>query len=316
MRECHYEHRTRFRSAAGRSRTEEKEPSRTAANPERIAVKSAARLAVVLVILSGARAPAALLPRPFQLVRTNHRLHGCVVDHTKNHGHDYRIWSSALEEKRDLYVYLPPGFDCNKRYPLILWLHGFAQDEGSFLEDVIPYLDQAMACGQLAPAIVAAPDGSFNGTARLFSTGTFFLDTPRGGDFEKYLMGDVWDFLMQNYPILPEPEAHIAAGVSMGGGAAYNKAIKHPEKFRSVMGIFPPVNVRWLDCHGKYLRPFDPCCWGWRTNFNRPFEVVGSFYGGLFKVRQAMVINPLYGRRNPETVNEVAREPDRNARFV
>jgi len=42
-----------------------------------------------------------------------------------------------------MYVYVPPGFDCNKRYPLIIWLHGFAQDEHSFLYDVVPHLDRA-----------------------------------------------------------------------------------------------------------------------------------------------------------------------------
>ena len=273
-------------------------------------MKLASRLGVLLALLSASPASAHILlrlPQPFKLVRTNQKLHGCVVDHTGNHGHDNRIWSPALDQKRDLYVYLPPGFDCNKQYPFILWLHGFTQDEQSFLNDVVPTLDRAIASGQLPPTIVAAPDGSFRGTASLFTTGSFFLNTPRAGDFEDYLMVDVWDFVMRNYPIRPEPEAHVIAGVSMGGGAAFNKAIKHPEKFRTVLGIFPPVNLRWLDCHGKYMRPFDPCCWGWRTDFSRRIEVVGSF-GVLLKIRQAAVIGPLYGLRNPDTAEHVARE--------
>ncbi len=269
-------------------------------------MKLATCLTVVLLLVSGSRATAHVLPKPFKLVRTNQKLHGCVVDHTKNHGHDNSIWSPALEQKRDLYVYLPPGFDCNKKYPFILWLHGFSQDEESFLDDVIPHLDKAIACGQLPPTIIAAPDGSFRGVSSLLSTGSFFLNTPRGGDFEHYLMIDVWDFLMRNYPILPEPEAHVIAGVSMGGGAAFNKAIKHPDKFKSVLGMFPPVNVRWLDCHGKYMRPFDPDCWGWRTDFSRRIEVVGSF--SLLKIRQAKIVGPLYGVRNRDTVDHVARE--------
>ena len=271
-------------------------------------MKLAARFAVLLLLLSGSRASAHLLPRPFSLVRTNHRLHGCVVDHTNNHGPDNRIWSAALGQKRDVYVYLPPNFDCNKRYPFIYWLHGFSQDEDSFLNDVVPYLDRAMACGQLPPAIVAAPDGSFHGVACFITTGSFFLNSPKAGAFEDYIMVDVWDFLMRNYPILPEPEAHIAAGVSMGAGAAFNKAIKYPDKFRSVLGIFPPVNLRWLDCHGKYMRPFDPNCWGWRTDFSRRLEVVGSFCGGLVKIRQAQVVQPLFGARNPNAAAEVAKE--------
>ncbi len=270
-------------------------------------MKLTVRVAVVLLLLSGSRASAHVLMRPFRLVATNHRLNGCVVDHTFNHTADNRIWSPALCQRRDMYVYLPPGFDCNKRYPLILWLHGFSQDEESFLNDVVPYFDRAMACGEVPPAIIAAPDGSFHGMACLVTTGSFFLNTPRAGAFEDYLMVDMWNFLMENYPIRPEPEAHIVAGVSMGGGAAFNKAIKYPDKFKSVLGIFPPVHLRWLDCHCKYMRPFDPSCWGWRTDFTRRLEVVGRFYG-VITIHQAQVVHPLYGARNPDTAALVASE--------
>ena len=241
-------------------------------------------------------------------MRLNYKLCGCVVDHTRNHGKDRRIWSPALCDRRDMYVYLPPCFDPSKRYPLILWLHGFSQDEHSFLYDVAPKLDRAMASGQLPPAIVAAPDGSLRGTDHILSAGSFFLNTPKAGAFGDYLMVDVWNFLMENYPILPEPEAHIAAGVSMGGGAAFNIAIKYPDKFKSVLGIFPPLNLRWLDCRCQYLSPFSPCCWGWRTDFSNGREVVGKFYGGLVLVRQRHLVFPLYGRHNPDTACEVAQE--------
>jgi hypothetical protein len=36
--------------------------------------------------------------------------------------------------------------------------------------------------------------------------------------------------------------------------------------------------------------------------------VVGAFFGGLVKIRQAQVIQPLYGAHNPNTAAEVARE--------
>src|SRR5262245_29620540 len=44
----------------------------------------------------------------FLLDKINRRLHGQVIDYTHNHGQDNRIWSEALQCKRDLYVYLPP----------------------------------------------------------------------------------------------------------------------------------------------------------------------------------------------------------------
>jgi S-formylglutathione hydrolase FrmB len=261
---------------------------------------------VVLLIPAVSSLYASVVPRPLRLVRTNRRLHGQLVDHTRNHGEDRRIWSEALQQKRDLYVYLPPGYDPCRRYPLVVYLHGFLQDEGSFLESAVIPIDRAIAAGKLPPVIVAAPDGSPRGVRCVLSAGTFFLNSKLGA-FEDFLMVDVWNFMMTHYPIRPEREAHVMMGVSMGGGAAFNKAIKYSERFGVVVGIFPPVNLRWLDCHGRYMGNFDPCCWGWRTDFSRGHEVVGRFYG-VVVIPLGRFVYPLYGRRNPNTLALVISE--------
>lgn len=76
-------------------------------------------------------APNALFGK-LQFERVNRGLHGTVQDFTKNHGKDRRIFSPAMGEKRDMYVYLPPGYDPSKSYPLAIFLHGAAQDEEFF----------------------------------------------------------------------------------------------------------------------------------------------------------------------------------------
>src|SRR5207253_8487058 len=101
-----------------------------------------------------------VLPRLFELERVNRRLDGHVVDYTHDHGADRRLWSEALGERRDLYVYLPPGFDPCRSYPVLFWLHGFSQDEQAFLDEVVDLIDAGVADGRLPPLIVAAPDGS------------------------------------------------------------------------------------------------------------------------------------------------------------
>ena len=110
------------------------------------------RFATCLILLLLSTRPAAaahLLPRPFELDRVNRGLHGKVVDHTNNHGRNAAIWSQALCERRDLYVYLPPCFDPAKQYPVIFWLHGFAQDENSFVNEIVEPIDKAIWCGKL-----------------------------------------------------------------------------------------------------------------------------------------------------------------------
>jgi S-formylglutathione hydrolase FrmB len=227
------------------------------------------------------------------------------VDYTDNHGSDRRIWSAALQEKRALYIYLPPGFNAHEHYPLMIWLHGFAQNERSFIQYVVDDLDAAMIAGTLPPMIVAAPDGSLTRNPLRMTAGSFFLNT-QAGAFEDYVMVDVWNFVVEHYPVRPEREAHVLAGVSMGGGAAYTLAIKHRDRVGVVLGILPPLNTRWLDCHCRYMTPFDPCCWGWRTDFSNPYEVVGRFYG-IITIRLKDVLDGLY-TGGPETAALVSRD--------
>ena len=74
--------------------------------------------------------------------------------------------------------------------------------------------------------------------------------------------------------------------------------MKYRDRVKVVVGVAPPLNNRWLDCHGRYMRNFDPDCWGWRTDFSRGHEVVGRFYG-VVTIRLRQVMDPLYDRRSP-----------------
>jgi S-formylglutathione hydrolase FrmB len=259
-----------------------------------IAVKRIVGLGTLLaLILIPCTAQAGGKLRQISFNRHNRRLAGQVIDYTHNHGEDRRIWSAALSEPRDLYVYLPPGFDPSQKYPAILWLHGFMQDEQSFLwNQVVDSLDEAIADGRLPPVIVAVPDGTLNGSHKLLSPSSFFINSNLG-NFEDYIVHDVWGFLEENYPIRPEREAHVLAGVSMGGFAAFNLAMKHSESFKVAVGVFPPLNLRWVDCHCNYRAKFDPECWGWRTSV-RGREVIGKFYLGLVKIRLRLILDDLF----------------------
>ena len=143
-------------------------------------------------------ASAQLLPRPFALERVNRQLEGTVLDFTNNHGKDQRFYSASLEQKRDIYVYLPPGYDPCKRYPMGIYLHGFLSDEGSFVDEVVRPIDDAIACGKLPPMIIAAPDGSAKGRAFLAIYGTFFCNTNLG-KFEDYVVCDVYPWMMKTF---------------------------------------------------------------------------------------------------------------------
>lgn len=265
---------------------------------------------LVVTFLIGLMIPVAVQAGPFtvgtrkQVVRLNEKIHGCVLDYTRNHFHNRRIWSEALGSDRDLYVYLPPGYDGVTKYPVMIWMHGFIQDEKDFL-DLVPYFDKAIACGQMPPMIIAAPDGSVAGRPSFIHAGGFYINT-RAGRFEDYVICDVWNFLNANFPIRPEPEAHILAGASMGGFGAFNLAIKHRDQFKVVVGIMPPLNLRYLDCRGRYMGDFDASCFSLAERY-RPHATVGCFFH-VVHIHQDRLIDPLFGRNRQEVVRALARE--------
>ncbi|HQR07278.1 MAG TPA: alpha/beta hydrolase-fold protein [Gemmatales bacterium] len=223
------------------------------------------------------------------------RIQGKVLDFTQNHGRDRRIYSPSLCDKRDLYVYLPPGYCPEKQYPLMIVLHGILQDERAFLDWVVKPLDDAIAKGCLPPMIVAAPDGSFTGDPNPWDAGSFYINGPRG-KFQSWIEDDLWHFLTCNFSIRPEANAHVMAGASMGGVGAFCIGLKHPERFGRLVGLMPALNLRWMDQSGNYMAPFDPNNWGWRNGVNDPNEVIGKF--GPLKVHVKDILIPAFGRGN------------------
>lgn len=228
-----------------------------------------------------------------ELNRINRKLSGRVLDYTANHGRDNRIFSRSMWQRRDLYVYLPPNFDASRRYPIVIFLHGFAFDEQMFLR-IVPEVDHAICNGQLPPVIIAAPDGSVKGEPSLHQPATFFINS-EAGDFENFVLVDVWDFMTSHFPIRAERQAHVLAGVSMGGGAAFDLAMRNRDCFGVVAGMHPPLNLRWVDCDGDYMANFDPHRWGWRNEIKRPHEPIAIFGAGAFKVRLSHLLGPLFG---------------------
>jgi S-formylglutathione hydrolase FrmB len=249
--------------------------------------------------------PLAASAHHFNLARYNRRLAGCVVDFTNNGHADRRFWSPTLHERRDLYVYLPPGFDARRCYPVIVWMHGVDEDERTLLgEGVLVMFDRAMAAGRLPPTIIAMPDGSISGRPRLWGPQPLWLNSA-AGPFEDYLALDVWGFLVSRFPVCPERQGHVLAGFSGGGAAAFRIAMTYPDRFGTALGVHPPLNIRWLDCHGRYRAPFDPNCWGWRTDVSRGREALARFYL-VYVVRVRQLVYPLFGR-GPEAVAGLSR---------
>ena len=187
---------------------------------------------------------------------------------------------------------------------IVVWLHGWAQDESSFLK-IVPMFDQTMAAGQLPKFVAIAPDGTANGRPRCASRRRFISTLPLGR-FEDFVVYDVWNLAVTNYSIRPEREAHVMAGASMGAFGAYNLGIKNKKDFGVLVGVLPPLNLRYADCRGRTDGDYDTTCIGVQTEY-RPNAPVARFAHGLVTIRQRDVIAPVFGE-GPDVIARVATE--------
>ena len=265
------------------------------------------RVVGALFLLAAAAAPAGA--QVFDWVNLDHlngKLRGRVIDYTQNHGADRRTWSPILGRPRDLYVYLPPGYDPSVAYPLILFLHGAVIDEHYLLDPFdLKALDWMMSVGEVPAAIVAAPDGMYDGRNRINSTHSLWVNG-LGGRFEDHVVAEILPFLMRTYSIRPERNAHALLAVSAGGFGAMAIALKHRDLFGAVAIIGGPLNMRYDNCKGRYGDDFDPATYRERTEYDRDM-IIARYYGGLRRRRVNTYLEPVYGP-GPDLIAKIARD--------
>lgn len=233
----------------------------------------------------------------------NRLIAGTVVDYTHNHGQDRRLYSPILGMPRDLYVYLPPGYTPTRAYPLILSLHMAYVDEHNFLSAQVLHLDRIIRRGEIPPVIVAVPDGTYGGENTTDAAHSLFING-LGGRVEDHIMEEVIPFLMTQYSIRPEREAHAIRGLSAGGFGAMSLAIRRRDFFGAVATLAAPLNLRYWNVNGRYFEDFDPVMFCWREHYD-PDAVIGRFYGGLIRVRARKYIEPVFGP-GPDLVGPIA----------
>jgi S-formylglutathione hydrolase FrmB len=248
------------------------------------------------------------------LERVDRDLQGQLVDYTSNHGPDRRIFSPILQMPRDLYVYLPPGYDPNCAYPLILFLHMANVDEHYFVgSNVLRELEKMMLCGAFPPAIVACPDGTITGVNHYHSKHSLYVNGVCG-QFEDHIMQEVVPFLMTHYAIRPERQAHALLGLSGGGYGAMNLAIKYRSFFATVAVMAAPLNMRYSDCVGGGLADFNPATYCWKTTYD-PDEVIATYYCGLWKTKASKFIAPVFGD-GPDVVSRIVATNPADLLFI
>ncbi|HEY7692911.1 MAG TPA: alpha/beta hydrolase-fold protein [Gaiellaceae bacterium] len=117
-------------------------------------------------------------------------------------------------------VYLPPGYDPARRYPVVYLLQGFPGSPYQYVDGIeLPsYADPRIAAGSLRPFIAVVPPAG--------------IDAYHGdwtGVWEQYLVHDVVPWTDANLPTIAARRGRVLAGLSAGGFGAVDIGLRHPQ---------------------------------------------------------------------------------------
>jgi enterochelin esterase family protein len=155
------------------------------------------------------------------------------------HHHFYK--SQAAEDRRDFYVYTPPGYDPkgSTLYPVLYLLHGYSDDARGWsavgMAHVI--LDNLIAQKKAKPMLVVMPLGY--GTMEVIRDPRNAFRDPRMleknfGRFRQTLLDEVIPQVESGYRVRKEKQARALAGLSMGGAETLFVALNAPDRFQFV----------------------------------------------------------------------------------
>lgn len=137
--------------------------------------------------------------------------------------------SDAIDDDAQYLVYLPKGYEdeANKdrRWPLVVWLHGMFEDHMRFhVRGGAPVLDAAVADGALPPCVFVCANGGR----------TSMYVNRKDRKYEDLVTKDLLAHLGKEYRVSERREERAILGVSMGGMAALRIAFSQPELFGAV----------------------------------------------------------------------------------
>jgi enterochelin esterase-like enzyme len=137
-------------------------------------------------------------------------------------------------------VYLPPGFERGKPYPVLWLLHGGNMDADQWFRTghVQRYMDNMLAREAIRPFVIVMPSDATSSYA---------------GGSERFITGELPGWLQQTYGLRVDRRNSGVAGMSMGGYGAFRLAYRHPDLYGfaiSLSGYFSDSYIASLPKQG------------------------------------------------------------------
>lgn len=134
---------------------------------------------------------------------------------------------------RDLYVYLPPGYDetAEKRYPTVYVLTGFTGrgrmllNDHAFQPNFAERMDELISKGRIRPMIAVLPD--------CFTRygGAQYINSSATGNYEDYLTQEIVQFVDEEFRTIANKNSRAVMGKSSGGYGALVCGLRHADTF-------------------------------------------------------------------------------------
>lgn len=141
-------------------------------------------------------------------------------------------FESKVKEEVSYFVYLPPNWDPNENYRLLLFLHGQGGDESTFQKYVkADQLNEWILSGEIKDIVIAGIRGDNDrDKIQWFTPENEALLIPE-------LNGEFVQFCREHFKAGGEKEGVSLEGHSRGGGGALNYLFKYPNSFKSVISM-------------------------------------------------------------------------------
>jgi len=152
---------------------------------------------------------------------------------------------------RDLFVYLPPGYEENgESYPTVYCLTGFTGrgkmllNDNAFTPNLAERMDKLIAAGTIKPMIAVMPN------CFTYYGGSQYINSTATGRYEDYITEEIVPFVDENFRTRRGRDSRAVMGKSSGGYGSLIMGLRHSD-------IFGLVCSTAGDAYFEYCYPMD-----------------------------------------------------------
>jgi len=152
---------------------------------------------------------------------------------------DITIDSQILGRQMKYSLYLPEGYDGQTTLPVLYMLHGYGDDQNSWLDkgDLAALTSAAISNGEVGKMVVVTPD----------AMQTFYCNGVQDGlAYEDYFFNELVPTIEATLNVGKDKSMRAVGGLSMGGYGTLYYAVKHSDMFCCAYAMSPACYIDGL----------------------------------------------------------------------